>query len=519
MARMRERAAQWVMMHEHPFTIVEEEGFNLMQKSGMPEWEKISRTTNKKDCVSVFEIEKKKLMNVLKNKRVLSFVHIDPPHTGVQIADSVYKCLKEWGIENKEFTISVDNASSNDVEIKTLRENFSVTRRLVCGGKLFHVRCCAHILNLLVQDGLSKIKDIVKKIHDSVWYIKQSESRVQIFSQIVQQLQLPSRKLILDCKTRWNSTYEMMVIALQFKNVFPRFKDRDSGFIYSPSDEDWEKVQKVCDILGVFSTVTNLISGSDYPTSNIFLNEVFRIKKMLDKKAIDENEFIRVMVKKMKEKFDKYWGECNLLMSIAAVLDLRYKMRVIEVSFPRLYPESEARANITKLRDALYELYKEYVEEFHSSNNEENVGMSMSTQMNVGTEAHTYGEFDLEHYLIEDEDIHSEKSELDCYLEESRYVCQPGTNTFDALVWWRANIMKHKILSRMTRDILVIPITTVASEATFNAGGRVIDPYRSSLSPTTVEVLLCGGDWCRNLHGIKKKSKTEEKLEIDLSIN
>ncbi|XP_031287209.1 zinc finger BED domain-containing protein DAYSLEEPER-like [Pistacia vera] len=130
MARMRERAAQWVMMHDHPFTIVEEEGFNLMQKTRMPEWEKIMRITNKKDCVSVFEIEKKKLMNVLKNvnkislmidlwkssnqnieymvitghfidgnwrlqKMVLSFVHIDPPHTGVQVVDSVYKCLKE----------------------------------------------------------------------------------------------------------------------------------------------------------------------------------------------------------------------------------------------------------------------------------------------------------------------------------------------------------------------------------------------------------------------------------------
>ncbi|XP_031281653.1 zinc finger BED domain-containing protein RICESLEEPER 2-like [Pistacia vera] len=405
MARMRERAAQWVMMHEHHFTIVEEEGFNLMQKTRMPEWEKITCTTNKKDCVSVFEIEKKKLMNVLKNvnkislttdlwkssnqnieymvitghfidgnwrlqKRVLSFVHIDPPHTGVQIADSVYKYLKEWGIENKVFTIFVDNTSSNDVAIRTLRENFSVTRRLVCGGKLFHVRCCAHILNLLVQDSLSEIKDIVKKIHDSVWYINQSESKVQIFSHIMQQLQLPSRKLILDCKTRWNLTYEMMVTALQFKNVFPRFKDKDSGFIYSPNNEDWEKIQK----------------------------------------AIDENEFIRVMVKKMKEKFDKYWGECNLLMSIATVLDPRYKMKVIEVSFPRLYPESEAQANITKVQEALYELYREYVEEFHSSNNEENVGMSMSTQMNVGTEAPTYGEFDLEHYLIEDEDIHSEKS-------------------------------------------------------------------------------------------------------------
>ncbi|GJW62278.1 zinc finger BED domain-containing protein RICESLEEPER 2-like protein [Tanacetum coccineum] len=51
------------------------------------------------------------------------------------------------------------------------------------------------------------------------------------------------------------------------------------------------------------------------------------------------------------------------------------------------------------------------------------------------------------------------------------------------------------------------PITTVASEATFSAGSRVIDTYRASLAPETVEVLLCGGDWCRSLHGLKRKNK------------
>ena len=75
------------------------------------------------------------------------------------------------------------------------------------------------------------------------------------------------------------------------------------------------------------------------------------------------------------------------------------------------------------------------------------------------------------------------------------------------LEWWRANSLKYRILSRMARDILVVPITTVASEASFSAGSRVIDAYRASLSPETVQVLICGGDWCRSLHGLKRKNK------------
>nr|GEX43249.1 zinc finger BED domain-containing protein RICESLEEPER 2-like [Tanacetum cinerariifolium] len=75
--------------------------------------------------------------------------------------------------------------------------------------------------------------------------------------------------------------------------------------------------------------------------------------------------------------------------------------------------------------------------------------------------------------------------------------------------------LRYRILSRMARDILAIPITTVASEATFSAESRVIDTYRASLAPETIEVLLCGGDWCRSLHGLKRKNK-KEKIPIEV---
>ncbi|XP_057791041.1 zinc finger BED domain-containing protein RICESLEEPER 2-like [Salvia miltiorrhiza] len=239
MRKMREAIAHWILMHEHPFTIVEEEGFNMMQKRAALDWEKVSRNTIKKDCTQVYDIERKKLMAQLKNinkisvttdlwrstnqkieymvltghfvdscwklqKRVLSFVHLPPPHRGVEIADNLYKCMKDWGIENKVFTISVDNASNNDVAIRILADTFSRNKKLLCGGKLFHVRCCAHILNLMVQEGLSRIAYIIEDIHESVLFINYNEARLRAFSEIVQQLQLPHRKLVLECKTRWN---------------------------------------------------------------------------------------------------------------------------------------------------------------------------------------------------------------------------------------------------------------------------------------------------------------------------
>ncbi|CAH1437463.1 unnamed protein product [Lactuca virosa] len=82
--------------------------------------------------------------------------------------------------------------------------------------------------------------------------------------------------------------------------------------------------------------------------------------------------------------------------------------------------------------------------------------------------------------------------------------------SFNALEWWNVHKLKYRVLSMMARDVLAIPISTVTSEATFSARGRVIDPYRASLAPDTVQMLICGGDWIRHLHGVKKKLKKEE---------
>jgi len=42
---------------------------------------------------------------------------------------------------------------------------------------------------------------------------------------------------------------------------------------------------------------------------------------------------------------------------------------------------------------------------------------------------------------------------------------------------------------------LAMQVSTVASESVFSAGGRVVDPYRSSLDPDMVQALVCTKDW------------------------
>ena len=65
-------------------------------------------------------------------------------------------------------------------------------------------------------------------------------------------------------------------------------------------------------------------------------------------------------------------------------------------------------------------------------------------------------------------------------------------------MWWKVNEPRFSILVQMVRDVLAILISCVASECAFSTGGRVLDPFRSSLTPKIVQSLICVQDWLRS---------------------
>ncbi|KAK8565134.1 hypothetical protein V6N12_058709 [Hibiscus sabdariffa] len=138
----------------------------------------------------------------------------------------------------------LDNAKTNDVVVRKLMEKLNLQKKLVVGGKLFHVRCCAHILNLLVQDGLGEIEDIIHNVRESVKHVNASPGRLHNFSKLAKQLSMSNKHLILDVATRWNATYAMLSTALEFKEVFLNYADRESTYTTLLSKEDWKKVEE-----------------------------------------------------------------------------------------------------------------------------------------------------------------------------------------------------------------------------------------------------------------------------------
>ena len=116
----------------------------------------------------------------------------------------------------------------------------------------------------------------------------------------------------------------------------------------------------------------------------------------------------------------------------------------------------------------------------------------------------------MENYLQQQHIFVTEKlNDIDKYLNEE--TINPMTSSFDILLWWKDNSQRFKVLSMIAKDILAIPVSTVASESAFSTSGRILDSFRSSLSPRMVEALVCTQNWLKGSHeGIQTKDYLDD---------
>ncbi|CAN1120871.1 Putative AC9 transposase, partial [Linum perenne] len=67
----------------------------------------------------------------------------------------------------------------------------------------------------------------------------------------------------------------------------------------------------------------------------------------------------------------------------------------------------------------------------------------------------------------------------------------------------------------IARDLLAVPVTSVASESAFSAGGRLLDPHRSKLHSSTVESILCTKSWVHDELKIDSKISATVLDKVD----
>ncbi|XP_024024324.1 zinc finger BED domain-containing protein RICESLEEPER 1-like [Morus notabilis] len=348
-------------------------------------------------------------------------------------------------------------------------------------------------LSFRFAEGLKDLHNSIAAIRNAMRYVRSSPARLLKFKSCVEREKIEYKGLVcLDVPTRWNSSYMMLDAAIKFQKAFERYEEEDNATL-------------------------NV-------TSNSYFHELCEMQNQLSKLSKQEDSMLSFMAVSMKKKYDKYWGNVeniNYLLFVAIVLDPRYKMDYLTYCFSIMYDSFTSEILAKNVKDTMYRLHEVYSGDKGGSVANESSGEATTTSTTeVKTEVEEKGCLWSSFVRkIKEKNVNEYKNDMDRYLTD--HIEDPTRSNFDVLVWWKNNATNYKVLSLVARDILVIPVSTVALESAFSTEGRILDPFRSSLSPKMVEALICTQNWLcsrEHINIIDVEDFNEyEDIESDLS--
>lgn len=237
-----------------------------------------------------------------------------------------------------------------------------------------------------------------------------------------------------------------------------------------------------------------------YPTANIILHNLLEIATLF--KEYENDDVLTEPVFHMKQKYLKYWKNIPMLYALAFVLDPRCKLRglsailslvgdTIGVDYSSFY---------TEVRRKLYEVFGRYEVKFQEVRQQRPPpipttgkkkiqwgriwgGSSSSSIQGGGSSSATSG----------DASSHVVAEELSGYLDSD--AIHHEAQDFNVLGWWNDHKITYPVLSKLARDVLTVPVSTVSSESAFSLCGRIIEDRRTTLRSDHVEMLLSVKDW------------------------
>ncbi|XP_051115785.1 zinc finger BED domain-containing protein DAYSLEEPER-like isoform X3 [Andrographis paniculata] len=475
--------AMMIIMHDYPLHMVEHLGFRDFALALQPQFNITSIAAVEEEIMRIYFREKQRVLDVLNEvsgclnlivdlwtsdqssayavltghfvdenwklqRRIMNVVTLHYPESDTAYCHAIAYCLNDWCSEGKLFAFALDRSFANETTREITRYILSLRSPFILSGQLLINSCYARLLKDLALEAIGRNKEVVEKVRYSVKFIKTSPGREQSFNNLKEQLQVPSTKdLVVDDLAKWNTTYQMLISASEFKE------------------------------------------------------EAFKIHLELMNSVVSEDPFVSSLTKPLLDIFTTYWEGCNMVLAVAVVMDPRFKMKLVEFSFSKLYGQ-DAEAWIKAVEDGLRELYLEYAVlplPPPAPSFIEGIDAVAATPLSAVHEdgfllSNSVGVTDFDIYLS---DIMGEQhmgSELDQYLEESLL---PRVHEFDVLGWWGENKSRFPTLAKMASDVLSIPLSTAYGESVFDTRGRKLDRNHTSLKDATLQALICAKDWLR----------------------
>jgi hypothetical protein len=406
---------------------------------------------------------------------IIAFQRFPHPHTGQQIQEATLKVFQDFSIVTKALSITIDNGANQVAAMRllssTLSNEFQVNFNVI--------RCGAHTIALVVNSGLKKFQKTIDKVRAFVVEIRRSPKKEEELSSMAQRFQVKYKKLIRDVKTRWNSTYSMLKSFLENKVIITSAisLNNDNFANLNLNDVEWKEISLFCDYLEPFFEFTEVMSGSSYPTLGTLL---LLLDHLLDHitTTIQKSEvlWIKEIAQEMESKFNSIQENLyNPCAYLALILDPRYKTQIL--------PNGVNAETIKKI----------LMDEYNNYKNMDNSEINNDASSSIGEKRKAIGIMNLM-LQKKQKTNNSERNEIDEYLIVS--VEPPNVNPCE---WWKIHKSQYPVLTRIARDYICIPSTSVPSEQAFSKSGELVSKKRNRLGDNSIEACMCLNSWMQLL--------------------
>lgn len=467
---------------------------------------------------------------------LIDFRELHGEHSGENIAEAVWETLVTYGIEGRILAFMLDNASNNDTFVD------GIERRCKKAGVSFkaswaRLRCMPHTIHLAAikllegigavssaegkkaasrsgnyqnaataslnrdldddattqddgePDPSRNILSSVDKLRKIVRAVRSSPQRKQRWLNLVtlsfQEQKITDRRalmLILDVRTRWSSTHQMMRRALDFRTEIDDFIFQNEDLAnLALSEAEWGSITQVAGWLKAFRSATTQMSTtkeSMLSTSHaIFRGLQDEVRDALRSLPDSASPMIKTGLLAAHQKLSEYYYRFDLspFYIWAALLDPRISYEGLKADYDE---DVDLLIDLEKAKSALHSFYQDHYSNFTSSTHKH-----LSTTIPVVQNGSPQKVDFTARYK---RTVHRVFDELEDYFklrQEDFDTCQP-------LSWWWGRRAQFPNLYRLARDILVIPGSAVAVERIFSGGRDTISLRRASLHPDTIRSLM-----------------------------
>ncbi|KAL1180970.1 hypothetical protein V6Z11_A02G015000 [Gossypium hirsutum] len=340
----------------------------------------------------------------------------------------IQSLVSEWNIGSKVCSITVDNSFLNDSMVRQIKENCLNDQGSLSSARWF-------ISFTLLEDGFREMDGILYKLKNSIKYVTETRHGKLKFQEALNQVKLQGGKSWDDLSFKLESDSGILDSALRSREIFCKLEQIDDNFMLNLSMEEWEKAVTLQSCFKCFDD----IKGTQSLTANLYFPKLCNMYGEFGQLKKCNHPFAILM----KRKFDYYWSLCNLAFTIASVLDPRLKFRF---SDNEIY-DLENKMKMIRFRKVLLDVYSEYANEAKNLTASSSALDDSNSSTTETTKDYIMSYFSKFASLNDVEEVASQKSEFDYYLDEPLLPSDANI-----LSWWCVNSQRFPTLAKMARD-------------------------------------------------------------------